>query len=483
MKKNVVQDVIPPKKSIRNIELSSKGGEIIKKTTPLKPRKEISAYSGTKKIDSFTRRIPTNEQAPMKIEAVLGHDNVGGSFKTPPPENPPPKIPLYHYEYDETKKSSKKKIYIAIGILVLALAFGISALFKSATIKVTPEQVSKILDNTFAAKKDNAKGELSFQLVTVNGNLEKDVEPTGTEKVQKKAEGKVVLYNNYSAASQRLVATTRLQTPEGLIFRLVNPATIPGKQTIAGKSVAGSLEAVVIADIPGADYNVGLKDFTIVGFKQDPAKYAQIYGRSKTVMTGGFQGEQKTVSKDILDETEANLESSLQATLSKNIVSQIPANFILYPNSLSYQFDKVTQSNDEKGGVTLSKKGQATGIIFDRSILTKSILTKVSPELTGDAIKINNLENLIFSHATGTSFNPSTESVIIFNLRGNANLVWVFDENKLKSDLLGLSKKNATEVLSTYNTIKEAWIETRPFWNQTIPNNPEKVTLINTLAK
>ena len=448
MKKNIVQDVIPPKKSIRNIELSPKTGNLtvaVKKEVPPEIKKE---------------KVVKAETSP-----------------------PPPKIPPYTYEYEETKKPSRKILYTVIGIFALALAFGISALFKSAVIRVTPEEELKTLDGNFTAKKDSVKNELGFQLVTVNGSLEKTVEAGGEQKVEKKAEGKVVLYNNYSATSQKLVATTRLQTEEGLIFRIQNNVTIPGRQTIAGKIVAGSIEVHVVADLPGENYNIGLKDFTVVGFKNDPKKYAGIYGRSKTTMTGGFSGMQKIVSEEILNNAENELEESLRDSLSRDITSQIPANFVLYANSLSYKFEPAIQAGNGEDSVVLSKKGEANGIIFDKATLTRFILTKIAPDLVETPIKINNLETLDFSYPAGSIFNPSVDNTVTFNLKGDAHLIWISDENKLKSDLLGLSKKNAMAILSTYTTIKEAWIETRPFWNQTIPEDPEKVTVINTLAR
>ena len=95
-------------------------------------------------------------------------------------------------------------------------------------------------------------------------------------------------------------------------------------------------------------------------------------------------------------------------------------------------------------------------------------------------VKITNLEDLDFTYDTTTPFDPNINNSLTFSLKGKADLVWVFDENKLKSDLLGLSKKNAKTIISTYGSIKEAWITTRPFWNQTIPADPKKVTLINT---
>ena len=99
--------------------------------------------------------------------------------------------------------------------------------------------------------------------------------------------------------------------------------------------------------------------------------------------------------------------------------------------------------------------------------------------MTGEVVKINNLETLDFKYV-GETQEPSSDSLVTFSLKGNVNIIWGFDENKLKSDLLGLSKKEAKTVIGTYGTIKEAWVETKPFWNQTIPENPEKVTLTNT---
>ena len=98
-------------------------------------------------------------------------------------------------------------------------------------------------------------------------------------------------------------------------------------------------------------------------------------------------------------------------------------------------------------------------------------------------IKITNLNKLNFTINQAGTFDSSTSISLGFSLSGDANLVWIFDENKLKADVLGLSKKNAMAVISTYKTIKEAWIETSPFWNSTIPKEAKKVTLVNTLTK
>jgi hypothetical protein len=451
MKKNIVQDVIPGKKSIRNIDVGSRSKKIIEidNATPT-PRKET----------------PAKKEIPLKINRSI-----------PQKES----APLYSYDYDTPKKSSRKALYIAVGIFVLALLFGISALFKGAKITLTPKQDTKALNETFTAKKDVTTAGLGFQLVTTAKDLEKTVEATGEERVDKKASGKIVIYNN-TTASQKLIATTRFQTPEGLIFRIVNPVTVPAKSVKDGKTVAGSVEATVEADKAGVEYNIPLKDFTIPGFKGD-AKYTQIYGRSKTEMTGGFSGMQKVVSKDVMTAAEKELEESLKVQLAKDIITQIPENFVLYNNSLSYKFDPVTQVNSSTGGAVLHKRGTTSGVIFDKGALSRVIIGKLLPAETNSVIKITNLQDLSFSFASSTGFDPNTSTNIAFSLKGAPNFVWVFDENKLKTDLLGLSKKNAKIVIGTYGTIKEAWVETYPFWNGTIPTDPNKVKLINTLTK
>jgi hypothetical protein len=98
------------------------------------------------------------------------------------------------------------------------------------------------------------------------------------------------------------------------------------------------------------------------------------------------------------------------------------------------------------------------------------------PDVETEAVKISNLSDLGFKLTS----NVDTDKQISFSLTGNANFVWVFDENKLKTELLGLSKKSAKVVISKYPAVSEAWIETKPFWNQTIPRDPENVTLENT---
>lgn len=473
MKKNFVQDVIPPKKSIRNVTLPSRPTKKIDRSEssyeefPKAPPKKIE------QAEDFSRPVAI-KQNPIKIDPTIG---ARSSFVE---EEVNPK---YAYEYETPKKRFPKSKYVAFGVLFLALAFGVSTFFKGAEIRINPKQDVKTLNSSFSARKDvTSTTELAFQVVTVFKDAEKTVEATGEEMVEKKATGKIVIYNNYSTQPQKLIATTRFETPEGLVFRLVKDTTVPGRETIAGKTIAGSIEADVIADKSGTNYNIGMKDFAIPGFKGTP-RYTGFYARSKTEMSGGFSGMQKIVSKEVMESAEVELEASLRDALSKEINTQIPANFVTYEKALFYKSEAVSQVSGGTGSVVLRKKGTASAVIFDKGALSRAIIAKVSPELSNELIKITNLEALQFSFPENTTFNPEASALANFDLKGDVNLVWIFDENKLKTDLLGLSKKNARTVIETYGNIKEAWIETRPFWNQSIPKDPSKVTLVNVLEQ
>jgi len=94
---------------------------------------------------------------------------------------------------------------------------------------------------------------------------------------------------------------------------------------------------------------------------------------------------------------------------------------------------------------------------------------------------VDNLDTLTFTYATSST---NTLNSISFNLTGSGHFVWAVDENALKSDLLGLSKVQAQALIAAkYPAIQEAWIETQPFWNTTIPLDANKVTLTDTLSK
>lgn len=459
MKKNKFQDVLPPKRSIRDIELPARRRTTRMGVNDVLP-KERPASSSTKKTITV-KKIKTEEKETDQSDTYE---------------------PSYRYDYDEPVKKSSKWLYISVAILIIAMFFGISSMFKSAKIYITPRHQTTVLEAEFTAKKDDTTKGLAFQVVTVTKDTEKTVPASEEKKVEKKATGKIVVFNNYSAQSQKLVATTRFQTSEGLVFRTPTAVTIPGKYIKDGKTIPGSVEITVEADKVGEEYNIGLSDFVIPGFKGD-SRYDLIYARSKTVMSGGFSGMQKVVDEKVVSSSDVEMTDVLKGVLQKDIISQIPDNFVLYQNVISYSLSPASQVSSNGEGAILKKRGTAYAIIFDRGALTRNIVDKVLPESADDLLKISNLDQLNFALKDGKNLDYNSNiSELTFTLSGNPEVVWVFDENKLKTDILGLTKKQVREIINNNKAISEVSIETSPFWNQSITTKVQKVQIINTLA-
>ena len=145
-KNKIVQDVIPPKRSIRNIE-------------PPVRREKLSD-------DTFVYK---QEAKPREVEIKMAE---------PIPEQKPAPF-QYKYDYGQPKKYSKKWFYIGAGILGLVVIFTILNFFKSAEIRLTPKQDSQNLNSNFTAEKNNSSAVLSFQIVTVANDVVKAEEDGG----------------------------------------------------------------------------------------------------------------------------------------------------------------------------------------------------------------------------------------------------------------------------------------------------------------
>lgn len=468
-RKNIVQDVVPKGKTIRNVSLPQRrmppvfGENSDIKTPAPKPVSRIGRESIPNATSDVIKKPLVQEKSQEKVQEK--------------------ETPSYDYTYDEPTRSSRKLLWISLAIVGLVAALGVSVFFKSATITLTPRNETKALDEVFTAKKDAALTGLGFQVVTVSKDVESAVAAGAEQDVNTKARGTIVIYNNHSAEPQSLIATTRFETEDGVLFRLVSPVTVPGKKG----NTPGSIEGTVEADLAGDASNIPLSDFTLPALK-GTTKYKNMYARSKTVMSGGFSGKQKTISEDVLKAADTALEKQLRDSLVNDIATQIPENFVLFPADIAYDIQPATQVAAPTGtqGAMLRKKGSAQAVIFDKGALSRAIVAKLLPSEVEVPILVSNFEALTFEYVSeytaGTDRNLSVAQEISFMLRGDAKMVWSFDEEKLKNDVLGLSKNDAENVIRKYPAIHEAWIETQPFWNQNIPKDSEKVTFVNTVS-
>lgn len=473
MMRRPMQDIVPKEgRTIRNIPIPETRVKSINRLEKKEPIREVRKEK-VQKIEEDVDRVPLNlvyeKSEPVAHEEVSddkplisddlvasrgsGDDNsddIGGGKK---------------------KRSFKGFIVGGVVLAVIVLAFFASTMFHRATVTVTPRVEEAAISSEYTAKRSAALGELPFEIITLKQTSSETVKATGEKQVERRATGVITIYNNYSSAAQRLIKNTRFATPEGLIFRISDSVNVPGKVG----TTPGSVDATVTADEPGEKYNVGMKDFTIPGFKGDP-RFTGFYARSKTAIAGGFVGVEKIVADADRAKAKTNIEAKITAELERLAPGQVPANKILFPDAASITFVSLPEESASASEVTLKEEGTLTMVVFDREQLSSKIAEKA--ELSGynkEPILITNLDS--FTFVPKNTIKPTTLDSLTFTLSGNARFEWVYDEVLLKQNLAGKSRADMPLIVAKFPTLKKVDLSIKPIWLRKIPESLSKITI------
>lgn len=459
MPKKIVQDVLPPEnKTIRNIPISRR------QSTYTRPSQRSAPMSAPQENSFETRQLDSRILERKRVSTETSSNDF-----IAPPQFPPKRSFL-----------SGKGVWSGIFILLIALAFGASFLFVSAQVEIRPKMENASLSTSLLAKKAPQSGELGFDIVTISRELGKNVEASGEEKVDKKASGRIVIFNKYSKNAQKLIANTRFENTKGQIYRIAEAVNVPGFTVKDGQTVPGSVTVTVYADKPGEAYNSPLTDFTIPGFEGDP-RFTTIFARSDTSMQGGFSGMVKKITPEVLEKAQVDLEAQLKDQLTIEVKSQIPDNYILFPGATSFAFEDSAQTDVSENSVKINRKGTITGMILDKDLLNSQLAKNTLTPAGSGEVYVENLEGLTLVLPEDTKISSNMDKDVSFTLKGPAKFIWTFDEATLKKDLAGKSKKNLGSVLAKYPAIEKAKVTLRPFWKFSFPKNTDKINInINT---
>ncbi len=387
------------------------------------------------------------------------------------------KIQRNTYSYRNNKnKMSKFTIWIIALVSVVFLFFVLLNVFSGTIINVVPVQKQATLDKgQMLAKKDALGKELPFKMIIVQGSNSIKIPATEEQEVQRKAFGDIVIYNKYSSKSLKLVGRTRFKTDDGKIYRIRKSVVIPGTTVKDGVMVPGSATATVYADALGSAYNIGLVDFTIPGFKGTPM-FNKFYARSKTPMSGGVSGVVKSAKPEAVTIALAGVENSLKETLLKQARSQVPDDFILYDDSVFFEFNDTTKKEEtSSASVSVSAVGKLYGFIFDKSKLSKEIAKDFVTDYDDGAVAVQNLDKLKFNIINKDKFDVKNSKELKFELSGIADIVWNIDKTSLVNSLVGQNKKDFNSIIVKYPSISKAKATVSPFWKEAFPKNKSSI--------
>ncbi|MCA9361064.1 hypothetical protein KC845_00750 [Candidatus Kaiserbacteria bacterium] len=386
---------------------------------------------------------------------------------------------------DGNKK--KRRTYLYAFIIFFVIVGGsllISYLISGAEVTVYPRNREPNVNATVVAYKTPQAGELSYEIMSLEATGERQVSATGEEQVVEQATGVILVYNKHSTEPIRLITNTRFETNDGKIYRLKDSIVVPGyTKSSEGVIAPGVISADVFADQPGDEYNIGPSKFTIPGFAGS-AEFDNVYGESIESMRGGFNGARFIIDEAELQTAKQALQLELRNSLLERIDAEKPAGMELFTGSITFTFETLPAVEYGPNLATIKEKATLRIPLFKKSDFASYVAKATIPGYEDVPVRIEDINTLTFSYtsATTSSTNIAAVDSIEFTLIGRPLIVWEYDDDKLKSDLVGKNRTALPSVLGGYPAIEKSEAITRPFWNLSFPDQPDDIKITEIIA-
>jgi hypothetical protein len=338
----------------------------------------------------------------------------------------------------------------------------------------------------FIAHKEKKPEELSYEILTIEASDERQVSATGQEDVKVQATGEIEITKT-TAGPERLIKNTRFATAEGLIFRIEESVVVPGAVTVDGKSVPGTIRAKVFADEAGVAYNLpaGTK-LLVPGFKE--GNYTELYNSISAMnpqpFTNGFAGPRFIINEEELATARQALQTSLRDTLLKRIETEKPAGVTTFPGSIAITYTQLPAVQYGDNLVTIKEQATLQIPLFKNDEFASYLARETIVGYDGAGVRVGNVDALSFAYisATTSQTNIANADSLEFKIIGVPQIIWTFDEGKMKLDLLGAQKTAIPNIISSYSGIEKSEVRIRPVWKRTMPTALDEITITEVLS-
>ncbi len=381
-----------------------------------------------------------------------------------------PHITSYAHVPEDMNASPPRRTWVIVGALVATVIAALCVIFLIFFPQVQVTLIPTVREESasFTVNADATVGTTDFSqrrmgLVAIEKEVEKTKEfsATGTSSQGSyKARGTVTIYNTYSSAPQKLVATTRLLTDDGILFRLVDSVVVPGVKIVDGKRIPGTIEATVIADKPGEQYNIGPSTFSIPGFKGSP-RYGKFYAKSATPMTGGStEGGTKTVvTKEDIERAKKETEAAARTAVIEAITEAANTQNM---ETLEEMIDVevVSSGTQVVDGVAAEAFDytvtvRATALTFSKNDMRIMAVKALEKRVGDESVSPENI-TIHYSPAL-VDFQKRSAQI---TARATARLVATPDTKAIASALVGRKMDDLQEVLTSFDGVESAKINT-----------------------
>lgn len=453
-------------------------------------------FRGTKKTEESSRKELVEKKEKKIKEVKISHAQPS-SF--PEGEKRREKEIQYFFEDREEQKTEKparktikiqsrmRKFFIFFGFSFLVVVMVAFSLFFLPKANVHLKGKIQEVELGVEIKGDIRKTSIDFEnkiiparIIEANTTSEVSFFATGkSDTTGQKARGKITIYNEFSVAPQSLVATTRVITAEKKVFRLVKGVIVPGMIKLGNESRPGVIEADVIADQAGAEYNIGPSEFKIPGFQGSP-KYEKFYAKSTQAMIGGnSSGNQATVVSEMdIEQAKKNLAEKISIDFESKTKESLKEDEVILPESIEKK--EIIYSLPEKGTAVESFSGKAEmnarAVVFREKDL-KSIIARMAAE-KGNIIGNTRMAMNEIVLEYGQPVTDFVESFILIKVHARTVYKPKINIKEIKNKLAGKNEDQVRGIMNDYPEIENMEVEFKPdFFPTKFPQYGKMITV------
>ena len=376
-------------------------------------------------------------------------------------------------------KGGKIVIGAIAGFLVLTFLF-IYFLAKAEVNVISKKTIWQEQMPILAASNMNQVDETMFKIPLTAYEFRRTVTQkfptTEIKNIENKAKGTIRIYNAYSSEPQVLIATTRFLSKEGKLFRLVNKVTVPGAKIENGKIVPSYVDAEVIADKAGEDYNIGPTTFTIPAFEGTP-RYSKFYAESFSKMTGGYIGTAKIVGQSDFEKAKSQIINIASISLNEELKSKLKKGDIVLDDAKIFTLDNVStnpQIGEKADEFEITGKVILKALVFNEDDIKQVFIA----EAKKNNPQFEDKELFSYQFNYGAPRVDFDKKLLSFPVEAQLVFREKINSDDFVNNLTGKSIKELESFFKKFNNIEKVDISIWPNFLKFTPLNSSRIKLL-----
>ena len=329
-------------------------------------------------------------------------------------------------------------------------------------LQIEPEIIQNEFLVTVKTKNSNLQADFTGQLIQGTKQASLSMEPPAIATKQGYAEGEVFVYNE-TYSPKTIIAASRIQSPEGLIFRTEEKITIPAQ---------GKVKVKVKADKPGKEYELEPTTFTFPGLKSYPDLYENIYAKNESKFS---KGEIKIgiAKQEDIDNLKNNLEKKLQELFLKDITSNLPESG--YTIAIKKEKSNIScnaQPNEQIENLICSGESNFQAVIVNQ----EALINRAKQEIVASLPRGKNFLDLTGNPQVEIKDFSEEKAVLSIKAQGQAVLSSEFAALD-KKELASLNLNQLKDYLLKIQGVKDVSFKFSPFFLKRIPKKENNIIL------